>query len=205
MTKIKQSKFRMSRSLGHTVHGLPKDAVNKRNYRPGQHGNGGFASRGSEFKIALNAKKSFKIYYNITESQLRATYKKADQMKGDSSENLIALLNSRLDGVLFVSNFAPSIYSACQLISHGHVLVNGKSVKIRSFRLSPGDVVTLSEQAKTFPFVSESAQRKLNVCPHYITVNTDTFSIGYVKYPILAEVPYPFKAEPNLVIEFYSR
>jgi small subunit ribosomal protein S4 len=202
MTKIQTSKFKLSRRLGKSVHAHPQDAINYRNYFPGQHGQT-VMRRSSEFAVQLIAKQSLKFHHNITEKQLRLYFKKAISKKGDTSENLICFLNSRLDTCIYRANLAPTFYSACQIVSHGHVRVNGKKVNIRSYILKEGDVVSLSEKAKEMALVNEiKDERKI---PDYLVFDKANKSFKFIRLPALAEIPYPFKAEPNLVVEYYSR
>lgn len=204
MTKIKYAKFRLSRRIGKSVHGHPQDAINFRNYFCGQHGQTSIR-KNSEYAVQLIAKQAIKYHHNITEKQLRKYYKIASNMKGNANENLLVLLNRRLDITVFRLGIVPTLYSACQLVSHGHVLVNGKKVNIRSYLLKEGDVITLSEKAKNFDFVEASVSKKDRSIPSYLSSNDDKKEYKYVRYPAMGEVPYPFNAEFNLVIELYSR
>ena len=204
MTKIKYAKFRLSRRIGKSVHGHPQDAINFRNYFCGQHGQTTIR-KNSEYATQLIAKQSIKYHHNITEKQMHKYYEIATNMKGDTNENLLVLLNRRLDITIFRLGIVPTMYSACQFVSHGHVLVNGKKVNIRSYLLKEGDIITLSEKAKKFDFVNASIANKERHVPPYLSANDEKMEYKYVRYPAMGEVPYPFNAEFNLVIELYSR
>lgn len=204
MTKIKYAKFRLSRRVGKSVHGHPQDAINFRNYFCGQHGQTSIR-KNSEYAVQLIAKQSIKYHHNITEKQLRKYYQIASNMKGDANENLSVLLNRRLDITVFRLGIVPTMYSACQCVSHGHILVNGKKVNIRSYLLKEGDVITVSKKAQEFDFIKASIDKKDRQIPSYLSVNDDKMEYKYVRYPALGEVPYPFNAEFNLIIEYYSR
>jgi small subunit ribosomal protein S4 len=126
-------------------------------------------------------------------------------MKGNAAQNLIGLLESRLDAVVYRAKLAPTVFSARQLVSHGHINVNGKRVKISSYRVKPGDVITVSEKAKQMPLVVlalESAER--DFCD-YVKVDSANFEATYIRIPAFEDVPYPVQMQPDLIVEFYSR
>ena len=204
MTKVKYAKFRLSRRIGKSVHGHPQDAINFRNYFCGQHGQTSIR-KNSEYAIQLIAKQAIKYHHNITEKQLHKYYSIALNAKGDTNENLLVLLNRRLDITVYRLGIVPTMYSACQFVSHGHVLVNGKKVNIRSYLLREGDVITVDEKAKDFTFVRESISKQDRSIPAYLTADDEKMEYKFVRYPAVGEVPYPFNAEFNLVIEYYSR
>ena len=204
MSKVKYAKFRLSRRVGKSIHGHPQDAINFRNYFCGQHGQTSIR-KNSEYATQLIAKQAIKFHHNITEKQPHKYYAMAFNLKGDTNENLNVLLNRRLDITVFRLGIVPTMYSACQFVSHGHVLVNGKRVNIRSYLLKEGDIITLSSKAKEFDFVKACIDKKDRSIPAYLSADDDKMTYKYVRYPALGEVPYPFNAEFNLVVEFYSR
>ena len=204
MSKIIKSKFKLSRRVGTTIHGHSQDAIVYRNYFSGQHGQTVMRKK-SEYATQLIAKQTIKFHHNITEKQLRNYYINAQNTKGDTAENLICYLNSRLDISIFRSNIAPTFYAASQLVSHGHVLVNGKKVNIRSYQLKANDIITITDKAKNMPIIKESIEKKTNRIPDYLSLTNDGYVFKFIKAPVISEVPYPFKAEPNLIIELYSR
>ncbi len=206
MTKIVKSKSKISRRLGVSLWGRGKDAFNSRNNPPGQHGAAGAGrKKHSNFGIQLRAKQQLKGYYNMSEKQFFKNYQEASRKKGDTSENLVGLLERRLDAVVYRSNLAPTIFSARQLVSHKHILVNGKSVNIPSYHVADGDVVEIKEKSKQIPIVIESTQKVEREIPGYLTVDAASFKATFVRQPQYSDIPYPVQMQPNLIVEFYSR
>ena len=204
MSKRQSAKYKIDRRMGENIWGRPKSPVNQRQYGPGQHGQRR-KNKVSDFGLQLRAKQKLKGYYgNLTEKQFLSIYKEADRRKGNTSENLIGLLESRLDAVVYRAKFVPTPFAARQFVNHGHVLVNGKRVNIPSYRVQPGDVVTVRERSRSMALVLEALQSPERDTPEYITMDGKAMSATYVRIPELAEVPYPVKMEPNLVIEFYA-
>ncbi|RZB12886.1 30S ribosomal protein S4 [Ehrlichia minasensis] len=199
-----QRKYRASRRLGVSLWGRSKDPFNTRNYPPGQHGNMGY-KKPSDFGKQFAAHKKFKFYYAISSKQMRNVFLKAYKKRGDTGDNFVGLLESRLSSVLYNSGLVPTIFSARQLISHKHVLVNGKTVNISSYIVKVGDVVTLKEKAKNLPAVIAAIQSQEHKVPDYLEVDTQEKSVRYLRVPKYCEIPYPATMEVNLVIEFYSR
>ncbi|MGI4878753.1 MAG: 30S ribosomal protein S4 [Janthinobacterium lividum] len=203
MTKRTNAKYKLDRRMGENIWGRPKSPVNKREYGPGQHGQRR-KGKVSDFGIQLRAKQKLKGYYgDVTEKQFRKVYEEAVRMKGDTSQNLIGLLEQRLDMVIFRAKFAPTIFSARQIVNHGHILINGRKCNIASARVKPGDVVELGTKAKEMALVLEAMGLTERESPEYVTV--DGSKATYVRVPTLDEVPYAVRMEPNLVVEFYSR
>ncbi len=206
MTKIVKSKSKISRRLGVSLWGRGKDAFNSRNNPPGQHGAAAAGrKKHSNFGIQLRAKQQLKGYYNMSEKQFHRTYFEAARRRGDTSENLVGLLERRLDTVVYRANFAPTIFSARQLVSHKHILVNGKKVNIASYQVNDNDVIEIKEKSKQMPLVIETAQKAEREAPGYLTVDAGNFKATFVRQPQYTDIPYPVKMEPNLVVEFYSR
>ncbi len=204
MSKRHSAKYKLDRRMGENLWGRPKSPVNQRAYGPGQHGQRR-KSKVSDFGLQLRAKQKLKGYYgNITEKQFSRTYEEAARRKGNTSENLIALLESRLDAVVYRAKFVPTPFAARQFVNHGHVLVNGKRVNIASFRVKAGDVVSVRERSRSMALVLEASQSPERDTPDYIEVDTKQLTAKFVRAPELAEVPYPVKMEPNLVIEYYA-
>ena len=205
MTKRANRKFRISRKLGCNLWGRAKDPVDKKNYPPGQHGVRGYKKK-SDYGVQLDAKQMLKFYYgNIGEKQFRAIYKEAARSKGDTGENLIGLLESRLDAFLYRSMIAPTVFASRQLVSHKHILINGKVVNIPSYRLKVGDVVELRDKSKSIQLILDSLESKEREIPLYISLNQGKKQAKYIKVPLFAEVPYQVEMKPNLVVEYYSR
>ncbi|WP_369058953.1 30S ribosomal protein S4 [Caulobacter sp. 73W] len=204
MSKRHSAKYKIDRRMGENIWGRPKSPVNQRQYGPGQHGQRR-KSKISDFGLQLRAKQKLKGYYgNLTEKQFARTYEEAARRKGNTSENLIGLLESRLDAVVYRAKFVPTPFAARQFVNHGHVLVNGKRVNIASYRVKAGDVVSVRERSRNMALVLEALQSSERDLPDYITFDSKTMSVTFVRAPELAEVPYPVKMEPNLVVEFYA-
>ena len=204
MSKRIEAKHKIDRRLGENLWGRPASPLNARAYGPGQHGQRR-KSKVSDFGLQLKAKQKLKGYYaNITEKQFRRTYDEASRRKGNTSENLIGLLESRLDAVVYRAKFVPTPFAARQFVNHGHVTVNGKRVNIASYRCKVGDVVEVRERSRNMALVLEAQQSSERDIPDYLELGDRGFSIRYVRVPELAEVPYPVKMEPNLVVEFYA-
>ena len=204
MTKRTSAKHKLDRRMGENIWGRPKSPVNKREYGPGQHGQRR-KGKMSDFGLQLRAKQKLKGYYgDVTEKQFKATYAEASRMKGDTGQNLIGLLERRLDMVVYRAKFAPTVWSARQIVSHGHIRVNGVKCNIASRRVNVGDVISLGSKAKEMALVIEAQGLAERDIPEYVAVDGND-KVTFARVPTLDEVPYPVKMEPNLVVEFYSR
>ena len=204
MTKRLNSKYKIDRRLGVNLWGRPKSPLNSRAYGPGQHGQN--RSKPKDYGNQLAAKQKLKGYYgNIGERQFRRLFAEAVRRRGDTSENLINLLERRLDAVVYRMKFVPTIFAARQFVNHGHVLVNGKRVNISSYRLKDGDTVEVKEASKQMITVLEAVQLAERDVPEYMEVDHKQLKGTFIRGPELADVPFPVQMEPNLVIEFYSR
>ncbi len=203
MTKRIAAKHKIDRRLGVNLWGRAKSSINSRNYGPGQHGKE--RSKPSDYGVQLRAKQKLKGYYgNITERQFKRIYQEAVRRKGDTSENMIELLERRLDAAVYRLKFAPTVFTARQFVSHGHVLVNGKRVNIPSYTLKDGDEITLSKHMHENPIVVGSIEAGDRESPDYFAKES-SFSGKVIRGAKLADVPYAVQMEPHLVIEFYSR
>jgi small subunit ribosomal protein S4 len=206
MSKRHAVKYKISRRIGENLWGRAKDPINRRSYGPGQHGNANTKRKLSDYGQQLRAKQKLKAYYgNITEKQFSKLYAEAIRLKGDTSENLIGLLESRLDAVIYRMCVVPTVFASRQFVNHGHVKVNGKRVNIASYHLSEGDVVEVRERSKQLAVVLEAVQSPERDVPDYIDMDDKALKATFVRVPKLSDVPYPVKMEPNLVVEFYSR
>jgi len=204
MSKRQQAKYKIDRRMGENIWGRPKSPINSRSYGPGQHGQRR-KNKVSDFGLQLRAKQKLKGYYgNLTEKQFARTYEDAARKKGNTSENLVGLLESRLDAVVYRAKFVPTVFAARQFVNHGHVLVNGKRVNIASYRVKPGDVVSVRERSRNMALVLEAIQSGERDTPDYLEIDGKGLSAKYIRIPDLAEVPYPVKMEPNLIVEFYA-
>jgi small subunit ribosomal protein S4 len=205
MSKRESSKYKIDRRMGENIWGRPKSPVNRREYGPGQHGQ---RRKGklSDFGVQLRAKQKLKGYYgDISEKQFRKTYEEAARRKGDTPDQLIGLLESRLDAVVYRAKFVPTIFAARQFVNHGHVMVNGKRVNIPSYRVNEGDVIEVREKSRQLPLVLEAVASPERDVPDYLQVDFDKLKGTFLHTPKLADVPYPVHMEPHLVVEFYSR
>ncbi len=205
MTKRLSSKHKVDRRLKVNLWGRPKSPFNTRAYPPGQHGQTK-SSKPSDYGIQLMAKQKLKSYYgNMNERQFRNTYKKAIMKKGDTAENLIGLLERRLDAVIYRSKLSNTIFSSRQLISHGHVRVNGKKVNISSYQVREEDSIEIRDKSKQLAIIDIALANKEREIPEYLQLDEKNKKVKFVRVPKFEEVPYPVVMEPNLVIEYYSR
>ncbi len=205
MSKRTSSKYKLDRRMGENLWGRPKSPVNKRSYGPGQHGQRR-AKKLSDYGTQLQAKQKLKGYYgNITERQFHRYYVEAARLPGDTGENMIGLLERRLDAVIFRAKFVPTPFAARQLVSHGHVKVNGRRVTIASYQVKEGDTIELSAKARDMALVIEAAKSAERDTPEYINVDHSKMSAKFVRTPKLGDVPYAAQMQPSLVVEFYSR
>ena len=202
--KRRQSKHKIDRRLGVNLWGRSKSPLNTRSYAPGQHGQR--RKKPTDFGIQLMAKQKLKGYYgNIGEKQFKKYYVEASRRQGDTGQNLIGILESRLDALLYRAKLAPTVFAARQLINHGHVMLNGKRCNIGSVMLKAGDKIALKEKARQIPAVLEVIASHERDVPEYIDADHGAFEAEFVRQPTLDEVPYPTQMEPNLVVEYYSR
>ena len=205
MTKRLNSKHKVDRRLKVNLWGRPKSPFNTRAYGPGQHGQTK-TSKPSDYGIQLQAKQKLKAYYgNINERQFRNIYKKASMLKGDTSENLIGLLERRLDAVIYRAKFATTIFSARQLINHGHFRVNKKKVNISSYTVKENDLIEVKDKSKGLTIIEGCLSSKERDVPEYIQHDSKNKTAKLVRVPKFADIPYPTVMEPKLVIEYYSR
>jgi len=205
MTKRLNSKHKVDRRLKVNLWGRPKSPFNTRGYPPGQHGQSK-SSKPSDYGIQLNAKQKLKSYYgNMNERQFRNVYKKAIMKKGNSAENLIGLLERRLDAIIYRAKLATTIFSARQVINHGHIKVNNKKVNISSYLVKEEDTIEIRDKSKQLALIDVALASKEREVPEYLQVDEKNKKVKFVRVPKFEEVPYPVIMEPNLVIEYYSR
>lgn len=180
-------------------------SFNSRAYPPGQHGQTKSA-KSSDYGIQLQAKQKLKSYYgNINERQFRNIYRKALKKRGNTSENFIGLLERRLDTVIYRAKFATTVFSARQLINHGHVRVNGRKVNIPSCMMSEKDNIEIKDKSKELVMIAGALVSKEREVPDYIQMDEKNKIAKLIRVPKFSEVPYPCIMEPNLVVEYYSR
>ncbi|MDJ0685527.1 MAG: 30S ribosomal protein S4 [Alphaproteobacteria bacterium] len=204
MSKRISAKYKIDRRLGVNLWGRPKSPFNKREYGPGQHGQR--RRKPSDFGTQLTAKQKLKGYYgNIGEKKFRSYYDEAVRRRGDTGENLVGLLEHRLDAVIYRAKFVPTVFAARQFINHGHITVNGKRVNIPSFHVREGDVVAVREKSRNLGVVLEAISLTERDVPDYIEADHNRLTAGLIRTPKLEDIPYAAQMEPNLVVEFYSR
>jgi small subunit ribosomal protein S4 len=205
MTKRHQAKYKIDRRMGQNIWGRPKSPINKREYGPGQHGQ---RRKGklSDYGVQLRAKQKLKGYYaNMSERHFHGIYDEARRLKGDTGATMIALLERRLDTVIYRAKFVPTVFAARQFVSHGHITVNGKRVNVASYRVKVGDLVEVKEKSRQLALVLEATGLGERDVPDYIDVDHSKMSAKMARIPALGDVPYPVQMEPHLVVEFYSR
>ena len=204
MGKRLNAKYKIDRSLGVNLWGRNKSPYIKRNYGPGQHGQ--MQKKLSDFGIQLKAKQKLKGYYgNVSERQLRRYYAEAVRRRGDTSENLIGILETRLDAIVYRMKFVPTVFAARQFVNHGHIKVNGKKVNIPSYLVKEGDEIEVNGKSKDMNLVLEAVASTERDIPDYMEVDHKKMVGKFTRVPKLADVPYPVSMEPNLVVEFYSK
>lgn len=202
--KRNQAKHKLDRRMGANMWGRPKSPHNKRQTGPGMHG--ARRSKPTDYGTQLMAKQKLKGYYgSIGEKQFRRYYKEAVRLRGDTGQNLIGLLERRLDAVIYRAMFVPTVFAARQFVSHKHVTVNGQIVNIPSYQVKEGDVIQVREASRTIPMVLETTQKPEREVPEYVDVDHKAMKATFLRIPKLEDVPYPVQMEPNLVVEFYSR
>ena len=205
MTKRLNSKHKVDRRLKVNLWGRPKSPFNTRAYPPGQHGQTR-SSKPSDYGIQLQAKQKLKSYYgNMNETQFRNIYKKAIMKKGDTAENLVGLLERRLDAVIYRSKLSNTMFSSRQLINHGHVIVNSKKVNISSYQVKEEDTIEIRDKSKQLALIDIALANKERDVPEYLQLDEKNKKVKFIRVPKFEEVPYPVTMEPNLVIEYYSR
>ena len=205
MTKRTTAKYKLDRRMGENIWGRAKSPVNKRDYGPGQHGQ---RRKGklSDFGTQLRAKQKLKGHYgDLTEKQFKRIYNEAARIKGDTGENLIGLLERRLDAVIYRAKFVPTIFAARQFVNHGHITVNGQRVNIASYRVKEGDEIAVRERSRQLAIVIEATQLVEREVPDYIQADHSKMTATYVRTPSLADVPFAVQMEPNLVVEYYAK
>jgi len=205
MTKRLASKHKVDRRLKVNLWGRPKSPFNSRNYPPGQHGKSR-KGKPSDYGIQLEAKQKMKFYYgNMNERQFRNTYRKAIKKKGNTTENLVGFLERRLDTVVYRAKLATTVFSARQIINHGHIKVNGTKVNIPSYLIKTNDIIEIKDKSKDLNVIVGALVNKERDVPDYIQMDEKSRKIKLIRVPKFSEIPYPAIMEPNLVIEYYSR
>ena len=206
MTKRLNSKHKVDRRLKVNLWGRPKSPFNKRAFGPGQHGQSKAKGKPSDYKVQLQAKQKLKNYYgNLNERQFRNVFKEANRVRGNTGENLVGILESRLDAVVYRAKFAQTVFEARQIINHGHIKVNGKKVNISSYLVSENDEIEIKDSFKQSIPIIGATQSKEREVPEYIVADHKKMTAKFNKVPKYDQIPYPVQMEPKLVVEYYSR
>ena len=204
MKSIENAKKKATRRYRASIFGEDHSSFARRETAPGQHG--ARQKKMSDYGQQLYAKQKLKTSYgNISEKQFSKYYAEAIRRKGDAAENLIGLLESRLDNLVYRAKFVSTVFAARQFVNHNHVLVNGKKVNIPSYMVKVGDVIEVREKSKQNPLVVASLEAANRDFPGYLEVDAKKMTAKLTFVPKFADVPYACEMEPNLVIEYYSR
>ena len=199
MSRYVGSTYRKSRRLGFSILENGKE-LSKKPYAPGQHGTS--RKKLSDYGTQLQEKQKVRFMYGLNEKQFRKTFNEAGKMKGVHGENFLKLLESRLDSLVYRLGFATTRKGARQLVNHGHITVNGKKVDIPSYRVKPGDVIAVKEQAKQHPMIKSSLEAIHNRV-EFVTYDEAKMAGTYVRYPERSELNADINE--SLIVEFYNR
>lgn len=201
MARYTGPKSKIARRFREPIFG-PDKAFDKKNYGPGQHGNSRRRKKQSEYAIQLTEKQKAKYTYGLLEKQFRNTFKKAARKSGVTGENLLRLLEARLDNTVFRLGIAPTRDAARQLVGHRHIVVNGTVVNIPSFELRPGDVVEVREKSRSLEVISDSVAGN-NKRFNWLDWNPSELKGTFVGYPERDQIPETIKEQ--LIVELYSK
>ena len=204
MTKIRTSKHKISRRYGVNLWGGKSPLERGKTSRPGQHG--ARRNKLSDYGQQLAAKQTMKGYYNMQERQFRRFFAEARRLKGDTGQNLVALLERRLDTVVYRLKLAPTIFAARQFVGHGHIAINGKRCNIPSCIVKDGDEISVigEDMIQNQTVLTGQAQPHREV-PEYLQFDATALKGKFIRSPQLSDVPYPVQIKPNLVVELFSR
>lgn len=202
MSRLTGPRVKIMRALGVDLPGLSRKSIEDRTFPPGQHGNKALRKRRSDFGVKLIEKQKIRFNYGLTETQMRRLIVDARKGKEPTGERLIQLLERRLDNVVFRAGFAPTLISARQLVSHGHILLNGKQADIPSMRLKVGDEITIRAKSKNMPIIVETLKAPVLDLPEWMGWDGQAISAELSHYPSLDDVPFP--VDLQLVVEFYA-
>lgn len=202
MSRYKGPRVKRMRALGLNLPGLSRKSIERRPYPPGEHG-GDRRRKESDYGRQLKEKQKLRLNYGLGERQFRRLMVEARRSKLETGKKLIELLERRLDNAVFRAGFAPTIPAARQLVNHAHMRVNGRKVDIASYRVRPGDVITLRERSKKIQAVKDSIEAPALVRPDWITWNGGEMQATIEKLP--EEDAAPFPIDVQLVVEYYAR
>ena len=191
---------KIARKFGEPIFGTDKD-FEKRNYPPGQHGLASKRKKKSEYGIQLKEKQKVKYTYGLLEKQFRNLYEKASRMKGQKGENLIFLLESRLDNIVYRLGIAPTRAAARQLVTHCHIKLNGEVCNIPSAIVKPGDVISVRERSRSLEVITRSAASAARYS--WLEFDPKTLTGKYLNVPVREEIPETINEQ--LIVELYSK
>jgi len=205
MAKITTPKGKLVRKFGENIFGNPKydRLLNRKPYKSGQHGQGR-RSKLSNYGVQLQEKQKIKFMYGLLEKQFRLTFEKAEKMKGETGTNMLQLLESRLDNVVYRLGFAPSRPSGRQMVSHKHFLVNNKVVNIPSYIVNPGDVIEVRKKSKKMDIILDAMRRiKGDMDLPWLGLDKAKMRGTFVAVPNRDEMQ--LTVNEQLVVELYSK
>ena len=200
MARYTGPRLRIVRRLGTAMPGLTRKLAENRPYPPGQHGQG--RQRFSEFKKQLYEKQKLRFNYGLSERQLRNLFTEAQRGRDPAGRALLRLLEQRLDNVVFRLNLAPTIPSARQIVTHGHIMVDGRKVDRPSFRVKPGMEISVRPKSRNLDMITSSVEGPGLRLPSYLSFDTKTYTGKMETYPAREDVPLDL--EEQLVVEYYS-
>lgn len=203
MTVVRR-KYRISRRCGVSLWGQAKDPVHSKNYPPGESGVHGFKKK-SDFGKQFAMHKKFKYYYHLSSKQMKRAFHSAYSRPGDTGDNFIGIMESRLCTVVYRSGLAPTIFAARQLIVHKHIIVNGRVVNIPSYSVGKDDEVKIIGKMCSSQMILNNVSSPDLQIPDYLSTDAKTLSTVFVRVPKYVDVPYPSPMTVKLLIEFYSR
>ena len=201
MSRYTGPRLRIVRRFQQQLPGLTRKVDGVRTNPPGQHGER--RVRASDYRLRLQEKQKLRFNYGLTERQLRKYFREANRRKGDTGKNLLQLLESRFDSVVFRLGFAPTIPAARQLVNHGHFTVNGNKVNIPSYALSTGDVISPREKSRNHPVIQETLGQPSLSLPEYLDLDENKLEGAVKRMPEREDIPV--EVQENFVVEFYSR
>ena len=202
MSRLTGPRLKIMRALGVDLPGLSRKTIEARPTPPGQHGNKASRKRRSDFGVKLQEKQKIRFNYGLTETQMRKLILDARKGKEPTGERLLQLLERRMDNVVFRAGFAPTVIAARQLVTHGHLMLNGRNVNIPSIRLKVGDEVTIRVKSKNIPMVVETIKQPLLARPEWLSWD-ETNTIAKVAHlPAIEDVPFPVDVQQ--VVEYYA-
>jgi len=202
MSRFIGPRLKVMRALGIDLPGLSRKTIEARPTPPGQHGNKASRKRRSDFGVKLLEKQKIRFNYGLTETQMRRLILDARKGKEPTGERLLQLLERRMDNVVFRAGFAPTVIAARQLVSHGHLMLNGKPANIPSIRLNVGDEITIKAKSKNMPMVVETIKQPSLERPEWLAWEADKQLVKVAHLPALADVPFP--VDVQLVVEYYA-